>query len=138
MDASSTPAMTSCISTNNPASTTTTTNSGISVGGGATPMRTRMANRSRRFGILSPMHAGGGSLTGSSVGGGGGSGAGLSVGAMSSSKPFAENCLTSMKQRIVSYFFKEALANNSLSQFYLNLDNIIKLKMYKMQLLDDR
>lgn len=56
----------------------------------------------------------------------------------STTKPFAENCLTGMKQRIVTYFFREALRNNNLSQFYLCLDNILKLKMYKMQLLDDR
>lgn len=53
-------------------------------------------------------------------------------------KGFTETCFTSMKQRIISFFYKDALENNTLSQFYLNLNNILKLRMYKMQLLDDR
>lgn len=53
-------------------------------------------------------------------------------------KGFAENCFTGMKQRIISYFYQEAVKTNTVSQFYLNLTNILKLKMYKMQLLDDR
>ena len=53
-------------------------------------------------------------------------------------KPFNEVCFTSMKQRILTFFFKEALEKNLLSEFYNNFSSIINLKMYKMQLLDDR
>jgi de-etiolated-1 len=53
-------------------------------------------------------------------------------------KAFNENCLTGMKQRILSFFYKEALENNLVNQFYANFNSIINLKMYKMQLLDNR
>lgn len=56
----------------------------------------------------------------------------------SSAKGFNETCFTGMKHRILTYFYKEAFRTNTLQQFYLNLNNILKLKMYKMQLLDDR
>ncbi|CAF0712505.1 unnamed protein product [Brachionus calyciflorus] len=55
-----------------------------------------------------------------------------------STKGYCENCFTGIKQRIISFFYKEALENNTLSQFYLNFNDILKLRMYKMQLLDDR
>lgn len=92
---------------------------------GVTPIRARMANRIRRFGMVSPIAATNSPTSERPSG-------------SFHNKPFAENCLTSMKQRIVSFFFKEALNTNTLSRFYFNLDNILKLKMYKMQLLDDR
>lgn len=53
-------------------------------------------------------------------------------------KPFSETCFTSMKHRILTFFYKEALETNLLSQFYVNLNTILNLKMYKMQLLDSR
>ena len=53
-------------------------------------------------------------------------------------KPFAETAFTSMKQRLITYFYKEALEANALNQFYFNLNNLLNLKMYKMQLLDTR
>ena len=42
-----------------------------------------------------------------------------------------------MKQRILSYFFKNNYENNTLNEFYLSVNNFISLKMYKLQLLDD-
>lgn len=56
----------------------------------------------------------------------------------SSAKGFSETCFTGMKQRIVSFFYKEALETNTLNQFHLNLSNLLKLRMYKMQLLDEK
>lgn len=55
-----------------------------------------------------------------------------------STKGYCESCFTGMKQRIISFFYKEALESNTLSQFYLNFNDILRLRMYKMQLLDDR
>jgi hypothetical protein len=49
--------------------------------------------------------------------------------------PFAETSFTSIKHRIISFFYREALQSNSLSQFYANLKSILNLKMYRMQLL---
>ena len=43
-----------------------------------------------------------------------------------------------MKHRIMSFFYNEALEKNLLSQFYANLNTILNLKMYKMQMLDTR
>lgn len=53
-------------------------------------------------------------------------------------KPFNETCFTNMKHRILTFFYKEAMEKNLLSQFYANLNTILNLKMYKMQLLDSR
>jgi len=53
-------------------------------------------------------------------------------------KPFNETCFTGMKQRIMTFFYNEAVEKNLLSQFYANLNTIINLKMYKMQMLDTR
>ncbi|RNA05223.1 DET1 -like protein [Brachionus plicatilis] len=55
-----------------------------------------------------------------------------------STKGYCESSFTGLKQRIISFFYKEALHTNTLSQFYLNFNDILKLRMYKMQLLDDR
>lgn len=59
-------------------------------------------------------------------------------GSVPSTKGYCETSFTGMKQRIISFFYKEALETNTLSQFYLNFNDILKLRMYKMQLLDDR
>jgi hypothetical protein len=55
-----------------------------------------------------------------------------------SMRGFTETSFTSMKNRIISHFYKEAVQNNTLNQFYVNLNTILNLKMYRMQLLDDR
>lgn len=55
-----------------------------------------------------------------------------------STKPFNESCLTSMKQRILTFFYREALEKNLLNQFYSNINTIRNLKMYKLQFLDSR
>ena len=55
-----------------------------------------------------------------------------------STRGFTETSFTSMKNRIISHFYKEAMQNNTLNQFYVNLNTILNLKMYRMQLLDDR
>jgi de-etiolated-1 len=52
-------------------------------------------------------------------------------------KGFNEHCLTSMKQRILSYFFKTNYQNNTLNEFYLSVNNFLSLRMHKLQLLDD-
>ena len=53
-------------------------------------------------------------------------------------KPFSETCFTGMKQRLISFFYKESVESNTISQFYANLNSLANLKMYRMQLLDDR
>jgi de-etiolated-1 len=52
-------------------------------------------------------------------------------------KGFTETCLTSMKQRFMSFLYREAYENNTLREFYLCVNNLINLKMEKLQLLDD-
>jgi hypothetical protein len=61
-----------------------------------------------------------------------------SVGGSNSSKGFADPCFTSLKQRVISFFYRQAIETNTLGQFYSNFNNLKKLKMYKMQLLDRR
>lgn len=52
-------------------------------------------------------------------------------------KPFAEKSFCSLKHRILSFFYREAVETNTLNQFYMYVNGILDLKMHKMQLLDD-
>lgn len=53
-------------------------------------------------------------------------------------KPFNEPFFTGLKQRIVSFFYKQAQETNTLNEFYSSVNSLINLKMYKIQLLDER
>jgi de-etiolated-1 len=39
---------------------------------------------------------------------------------------------------MLTYLYRESAAAGTLAQFYQNMNSILKLKMYKMQLLDNR
>ena len=52
-------------------------------------------------------------------------------------KGYTETCLTSMKQRFMSFMYRDAYVNNKLREFYLSVNNLINLKIEKLQLLDD-
>lgn len=52
-------------------------------------------------------------------------------------KGFNELCLTSMKQRILTFVYKKCCRNNSLEEFYSSINGLLSLRMQKMQLLDE-
>ncbi len=52
-------------------------------------------------------------------------------------KPFTEPFFTSLKQRLITFFYKEALENNTLTQFYMSINAITNLKIYRVQLIDE-
>jgi hypothetical protein len=51
---------------------------------------------------------------------------------------FSETAFTSFKQRILTYFYMEAVENDCVSDFYAQYNNYANLKMFRMQLLDER
>ena len=52
-------------------------------------------------------------------------------------QPFTETCYTSLKQRLITFFYKESLQTNSMEEFYMSVNAISNLKIYRVQLLDD-
>ena len=52
-------------------------------------------------------------------------------------KAFTEPFYSSLKQRLISFFYKEALQNNTLTNFYMSINAITNLKIYRVQLLDE-
>lgn len=56
-------------------------------------------------------------------------------------RPFREACMTAMKQRFVTFLFKKANAEsdpNAMLNFFSHFGFLSKLKMWKMQLFDER
>lgn len=49
-----------------------------------------------------------------------------------------DRTLTSMKQRILTFLYKQAVTSDTVSQFYSSVNTILKLRMFKMQLLDEK
>ena len=52
-------------------------------------------------------------------------------------KAYTEACYTSLKQRLITFFYKEAIKSNSVDQFYMSVNAIANLKLYRIQLLDE-
>jgi de-etiolated-1 len=52
-------------------------------------------------------------------------------------RPYTETCFTSLKQRLITFFYKESLRNNSTEEFYMSVNSIANLKIYRIQLLDE-